>query len=155
MLSFVRQWFIFFFMNYHTASHCVLHFFNYTYAVPPHNSFSSFNPPSSPFYPFRVHNLSLIVFADWHDEIILQREKYVDDNTHSTWYPVVGGSNVPAINNLLVHFQAQLGLQTFDGQFGIGGNNVRTHNIYPSILHYTTLDITLHYTLLFSAFLSS
>ena len=108
---------------------------------------------SSPsfFPPFRVHNLSLIIFADWHDEILLQREKYVDDNTHSTWYPIVGGSNVPAINNLLGHFQAQLGLQTFDGQFQFGGSNVRTVPVLlfqPSILHTTSHHITSHHIIL-------
>ena len=72
----------------------------------------------------RIDSLSLIIIADWYDELVIQSEKYYDDNTRSTWYPIMGGANIPSINRLLTHFGAKLGLQTFDGKFNLDGSEV-------------------------------
>ena len=72
----------------------------------------------------RAHGLSVILIADWFDEEALLREKYSDDNTRSTWFPVTGGSNVPAINSFLRHFNAQIGVQAFKGRISFDSEQV-------------------------------
>ena len=73
----------------------------------------------------RVHGLSVIIIADWYDELVLHKEIYKDDNTRSTWHPITGGSNIPAINRLLDRFDAQICLQSFKGKFNFSGSEVR------------------------------
>jgi hypothetical protein len=70
----------------------------------------------------RTHSLSLLLIADWYDEITLRESHFFDDNTHSEWYPITGGSNVPEINQLLQRFEIQIGLQSFSGSFGFDWN---------------------------------
>ena len=72
----------------------------------------------------RIHGLSVLLITEWYDELIIQSEKYFDENTRSQWYPITGGSNIPSINILLNHFNARIGLQTFKGTFNIQGNEV-------------------------------
>ena len=40
--------------------------------------------------------LSLIVFADWHDQAAFTSLRFRDENTRRWWSPAVGGANVPA-----------------------------------------------------------
>jgi hypothetical protein len=67
----------------------------------------------------------VVLIADWYDEAVLVREKYSDDNTRSTWFPVTGGSNVPGINNFLRYFGGQIGMQSFKGKISFDGMEVR------------------------------
>ena len=67
--------------------------------------------------------LSVLVVADWFDEISLLNSPFYDDNTHSTWYPVTGGSNVPSLNRVLTKFGMELGVQVFSGWFDITPQN--------------------------------
>jgi hypothetical protein len=67
----------------------------------------------------------VILIADWYDEAVLVREKYSDDNTRSTWFPVTGGANVPSINTFLRYFGAQIGMQSFKGKISFDGIEVR------------------------------
>lgn len=67
----------------------------------------------------RVHSLSLLLISDWYDEVTLHDSHFYDDNTHSEWYPITGGSNIPSINKLLERFDMSIGLQSFSGTFKI------------------------------------
>jgi membrane-bound transcription factor site-1 protease len=50
--------------------------------------------------------LGLMIFADWFDEGVIRQMRFYDDNTRSWWDAVTGGSNVPALNDLLEPFGA-------------------------------------------------
>jgi hypothetical protein len=76
----------------------------------------------------RTHSLSLLVMPDWYDEISLRDSHFYDDNTHSEWYPITGGSNVPEINKLLDRFEMRIGYQSFSGSFSI-------HPALPPVSH--------------------
>lgn len=67
----------------------------------------------------REIGLSLLVVADWYDEVSLMKSTFFDDNTHSQWFPVTGGCNIPALNRLLGRFGMQMGLQVFTGSVDI------------------------------------
>lgn len=70
-------------------------------------------------------SLSVIIIGDWHDATQLINLKFPDDSTHSIWYPIVGGSNIPAINKFLKRFNASFGLHSFEGDFYIGEEQVK------------------------------
>lgn len=72
----------------------------------------------------RERGLSLLLVADWFDEKLLSQAEFFDGNTHSTWSPITGGSNVPEINKLLAHFDMALGYQAFEGSFTCGTHKV-------------------------------
>ena len=66
--------------------------------------------------------LNVIVFSDWYNVDMMRRMRFFDDNTLSWWTMPVGGSNVPALNDLLRPFGAELGAVVFDAEFtGAGG----------------------------------
>ena len=62
-------------------------------------------------------SLNLIVFADWYDEEVMKQSNYFDENTHSWWVTATGGSNVPALNDLLSSFEISLAGKIYDGFF--------------------------------------
>jgi len=68
--------------------------------------------------------LSLIVFADWYNSTVMAKIKFFDENTQSWWHPQTGGSNVPALNDLLRHFGVSLGGQVYKGSFSLAGKNM-------------------------------
>jgi len=70
----------------------------------------------------RNNGLSILILAEWYDELKLLISQFNDENTRSRWYPITGGSNIPAVNKLLSKFGALFGLQSFQGEFKI--NNV-------------------------------
>ena len=43
--------------------------------------------------------------------------KFFDENTQQWWTPLTGGANVPALNELLVGYGAQLGDDVYRGIF--------------------------------------
>ena len=64
--------------------------------------------------------LSLIVLADWYDLEVVKKVRFYDDNTRSWWDAVTGGSNLPAVNDLLEPFGIAFGSEVFTGTFTIG-----------------------------------
>ena len=48
--------------------------------------------------------LSLIVVAEWYNLQVMREVKFWDENTASWWTPETGGSNVPALNELMAPF---------------------------------------------------
>ncbi|KAH1002640.1 membrane-bound transcription factor site-1 protease-like isoform X2 [Dendroctonus ponderosae] len=61
--------------------------------------------------------LSVIVFADWYNVTVMEKVKFYDENTRQWWMPDTGGSNLPALNELLSSWGIQLGDRTFAGHF--------------------------------------
>ena len=45
--------------------------------------------------------LSLIVFSDWYNTTVMKKVRFYDENTRLWWVPDTGGSNIPALNELL------------------------------------------------------
>ena len=76
----------------------------------------------------RVRGLSVLVIADWFDENGLLEGSLLDDNTHSRWFPITGGSNVPAVNRFLGRFGMQFGVQAFKGSIRYENSIVRWKN---------------------------
>ncbi|CAG9558251.1 unnamed protein product [Danaus chrysippus] len=66
--------------------------------------------------------LSLIVFADWYNASLLRHVKFYDENTRQWWIPETGGTNVPALNDLLSMFQVAFGDRVFEGSFKLAGH---------------------------------
>ncbi|VDO03689.1 unnamed protein product [Rodentolepis nana] len=69
--------------------------------------------------------LSLLVFGGWYNTSILSNLKFYDSNNKRLWVPITGGSNVPALNNLLSSLGIQLGYalimdQIFSGEIEVG-----------------------------------
>ncbi len=62
-----------------------------------------------------VRGMGLLVLADWFDERVVSSAAFVDGATRSTWRPLPGASNVPALNWLLAPFGAQFGGRAMDG----------------------------------------
>lgn len=57
----------------------------------------------------KYSNVSLIVFADWYDNRMLDTLELFDTSTLSKWHAITGGANIPAVNNLLHDFHIALG----------------------------------------------
>ncbi|TMW65827.1 hypothetical protein Poli38472_003592 [Pythium oligandrum] len=55
----------------------------------------------------KYSNVSLLVFADWYDNRVLDTMQVFDTSTLSYWRPVTGGSNLPALNQLLRGFNIE------------------------------------------------
>ncbi|CAH0480439.1 unnamed protein product [Peronospora belbahrii] len=54
-------------------------------------------------------NVSLIVFADWYDNRLVDLLELFDTSTLSKWHAITGGANIPAINELLQDFRIAFG----------------------------------------------
>ena len=63
----------------------------------------------------RELGLDVVIFSDWYNVKLMESMRFYDDNTVSWWVPPVGGANVPALNDLLRPFGAELGDYVFDG----------------------------------------
>jgi membrane-bound transcription factor site-1 protease len=90
----------------------------------------------------RSYSLSVLIVSDWFDEILLKSSSFFDDNTHSEWYPITGGANVPSINTLLKRFGMRFGLQTFTGSFSYKNSlRVSLHNTHNTPSNHYNLII--------------
>lgn len=58
----------------------------------------------------------MIILADWYNEEMIDKIKFFDDNTKKWWTPVTGGSNIPAINELLENYKMAFGDKVYDGK---------------------------------------
>lgn len=50
----------------------------------------------------------------------MKKINFFDDNTRQWWTPATGGSNVPALNDLLKEYGIALGDQILAGEFQMG-----------------------------------
>lgn len=66
--------------------------------------------------------LSVIIMADWFNVQTMLSINFFDDNTRSTWTPVTGGANVPALNRLLTPFGVKFGNRVFQGSVQVGNH---------------------------------
>ena len=66
--------------------------------------------------------LSVIIFADWYNEQLINDVRFFDDNTRSLWDALTGGSNIVALNQILEPFDIQFGDMTVVGDINIGPN---------------------------------
>jgi len=62
------------------------------------------------------YDLSLAIIADWYSVEHLERIQFYDQNTLRWWTPVTGGSNVPALNDLLADFGIAFGGKVYSGE---------------------------------------
>ena len=69
--------------------------------------------------------LGLIVAADWHDPLIMQRLFYRDELAALDHHCGSGGANVPALNALLAPLGLGLRSHAFAGSFSVDGRRVR------------------------------
>ena len=70
------------------------------------------------------HGARLTVFAEWFDKAYMEKARFYDDNTRSFWTPATGGSNVPALNDLLRPWGAEIsgkGQTTSTSHLSLGG----------------------------------
>lgn len=65
------------------------------------------------------HGLSVVVFADWYNTDVMKKIKFYDENTRQWWTPATGGSNIPALNDLLHQFDISFGDKVFHGNFEV------------------------------------
>ncbi|KAJ6645451.1 Membrane-bound transcription factor site-1 protease, partial [Pseudolycoriella hygida] len=70
------------------------------------------------------HELSVIVFADWYNTSVMRKIKFYDENTRQWWMPDTGGSNIPALNELLREFGIALGETVLEGYFDMGSHGM-------------------------------
>lgn len=68
--------------------------------------------------------LSVIVFADWYNVTIMKKVKFYDENTRQWWMPDTGGSNVPALNDLLASWGIEFGDRVFEGNFKLNSHDM-------------------------------
>ena len=59
--------------------------------------------------------LSLIIFADWFDVSMIEKNTYYNSAKFESLKPVIGGSNIPSLNDLLFSFGIALGSSVFAG----------------------------------------
>ncbi|KAJ8943939.1 hypothetical protein NQ314_009603 [Rhamnusium bicolor] len=68
--------------------------------------------------------LSVIVFADWYNVTVMKKVKFYDENTRQWWMPDTGGTNVPALNDLLAAWNIQFGDRVFEGHFKLNDHEM-------------------------------
>lgn len=66
------------------------------------------------------HGLGLVLFPEWYSLDAMGRMHFYDDNTRSWWTPVTGGSNIPAVNDLMHPFGLAFGSSALHGPVNIG-----------------------------------
>ncbi|KAJ8674081.1 hypothetical protein QAD02_005343 [Eretmocerus hayati] len=85
--------------------------------------------PEEEFFPDEISKLrkdveaglSLVIFADWYNVSVMRQVKFYDENTRRWWVPDTGGSNIPALNDLLLkNWGIAFGDSVRDGQFILG-----------------------------------
>ena len=71
--------------------------------------------------------LSIIIFADWYNQDLIEDVRFFDDNTRSLWDALTGGANIVALNQLLAPFDIQFGDMVAVGDVNIGKHNQLTN----------------------------
>jgi len=67
--------------------------------------------------------LSVIVMADWYNTTVMKKVRFYDENTRLWWVPDTGGSNIPALNELLAGWGIAFGDKVLEGGFSLGNHN--------------------------------
>ncbi|XP_046807318.1 membrane-bound transcription factor site-1 protease isoform X2 [Lucilia cuprina] len=68
--------------------------------------------------------LGIIIFADWYNSSVMNKMKFFDENTREWWIPDTGGSNIPALNDMLQGFGISLTDNVVKGYFRLGEHNM-------------------------------
>ena len=68
--------------------------------------------------------LSVMVVGEWYNVQVMREVKFWDENTASWWTPETGGSNVPALNDLLAPFHVALSHHVVKGRVNVTGVSV-------------------------------
>ena len=82
--------------------------------------------------------LSVVIFADWYNEALMKEANFVDENTKELWMPVVGGANIPAINDLLEPFDIALSSSVWEGTARISDALEVVYKTGASLLSFPT-----------------
>ena len=69
--------------------------------------------------------LGVVVFAEWYSAAVLRQLRFYDENTHSTWTPLTGGANLPALNALLAPWGIAFGDGALLGELAVGDGATR------------------------------
>jgi membrane-bound transcription factor site-1 protease len=88
--------------------------------------------PEEEYYPEEIAKLkrdvdaglSVIVFADWYNVTVMKKVKFYDENTRQWWMPDTGGSNIPALNDLLASWGIEFGDRVFEGSFKLNDHDM-------------------------------
>eukprot|EP00049_Salpingoeca_infusionum_P014579 m.275764 g.275764 ORF g.275764 m.275764 type:complete len:1005 (-) comp15698_c0_seq7:2011-5025(-) len=70
------------------------------------------------------NGLGLLVVGEWYNTQFLDAVEFFDDNTQNQWYPETGGSNIPALNQLLEPWGMSFGSHVVDGRFTYKGDTI-------------------------------
>lgn len=85
--------------------------------------------PEEEFFPHEINllenavnknGLNMIIFADWYNTRVMEKIKFFDENSKEWWTPETGGSNIPALNDLLSRWGLELGDTIIEGNATIG-----------------------------------
>ncbi|XP_011213253.2 membrane-bound transcription factor site-1 protease [Bactrocera dorsalis] len=68
--------------------------------------------------------LSVVVFADWYNTTVMKKIKFFDENTRQWWIPDTGGSNIPALNELLKPYGIAFSDFIAEGFFAMGDHSM-------------------------------
>ncbi|VDN13782.1 unnamed protein product [Dibothriocephalus latus] len=88
--------------------------------------------PEEEFFPAEIaklrrdilqQGLSLLVFAGWYNTTIQDLLRFYDSHTRRLWSPPTGGTNVPALNDLLAPLGIQFGDTVLSGDFSLGNKS--------------------------------
>ncbi|XP_071958480.1 membrane-bound transcription factor site-1 protease-like isoform X2 [Antedon mediterranea] len=71
------------------------------------------------------NGLSVMVLADWYNVSVMKKVKFYDENTRQWWMPDTGGSNIPALNDLLAPLGMAFSDNVYEGMYSIGDH--QTH----------------------------
>lgn len=70
------------------------------------------------------NGLSVVMLADWYNVSVMRKVKFYDENTRQWWMPDTGGSNIPAINELLSPLGMAFSDHVFEGDFTLGDHDM-------------------------------
>lgn len=68
--------------------------------------------------------LNLAIFGDWFNTSVMDKVRFFDENTRQWWVPDTGGSNIPALNELLAKFEIEFGNGVSEGDFQLAGREM-------------------------------
>lgn len=70
------------------------------------------------------NKLSVIVIGEWYNTAVMERVRFFDENTRQWLTPETGGSNIPALNDLMKSWGISLTDKIFRGTFDINSQKV-------------------------------
>lgn len=69
----------------------------------------------------KKQGMSLIIAAEWYNTSLQETLGFHDDNTRSWWTPIIGGANIPGLNELLSPLNISLSDEVVSGRISVGG----------------------------------